>query len=150
MPACFDAVWAKGYTNASAPGPPPPPDHYHGQCWMDRGCDEIKRHATDKWKWDYLCADQAWDAAISHHQAHRAPKGPGTSSFPNTLARFFNSTEGMNCHILRESNGCNHRRDCIPGLTRSPAGILILDSFVVLSDVSWSMVFDSPCDRPPF
>jgi hypothetical protein len=104
-------------------------------CWRSKHCQSPG--ATDtklesKWRWDQLCTDGAWKAAID---AYKGTSENDREDFPRAISNFFHGKPNMDCDVLAGENGCHDPVGCIQGNDTGPASTFILNSFITISNV---------------
>ena len=77
-----------------------------------------------------MFAEQAWKDAVTFWNAN-----PDTGlSFIQTISKFFNGPQGIECGKVADKNNCNAGTSCTNGYTA--AAWLVMESLVLVSDVS--------------
>lgn len=110
------------------------PGDSNKECWRSKHCQSPGATKTDDdtWRWKAVCSEEAWDAAIRHYKS----VGNKDTHFSAVTSHFFGGLENMYCDILASNNECNKGYPCLQGPNTGPAATFILNSFVVLSNVS--------------
>ncbi|KND87760.1 Killer toxin subunits alpha/beta [Tolypocladium ophioglossoides CBS 100239] len=111
------------------------PGDNNPQCWLSKNCESSGANATypnSKWRWDEVCSDEAWNAAISYYKRNKATD---PESFSRMISDFFHGPSSMDCGVLADENGCNAYQLCIQGNGTGPAATFILNGFVTMSNM---------------
>lgn len=86
-----------------------------------------------------MFAEQAWKDAIAYWNANQKTG----LSFIQTVSKFFNGPQGIECGKVADKNNCNAGTPCTNGYTA--AAWLVMESLVLVSDVS-----NCPVTKLPF
>jgi hypothetical protein len=87
---------------------------------------------TGQQRWDSLYANDAWDAALVSWRTRA--KGE-TLNFANHISNFFNGVSPFDCGVCVPANNCHQAFQCATTRDAPAASFLILNSFVVISEV---------------
>lgn len=112
------------------------PGDNNKQCWLSKHCqslgaDDTKSELPSQWRWDQLCTDDAWNAAMDYYRKNKASD---KQSYPRMISNFFHGPPNMDCDVLAGENGCHDFRNCIQGNGTGPAATFILNGFVSMSN----------------
>lgn len=77
-----------------------------------------------------MYVDEAWQAAVAYWNANQ---NTGLS-FIETVSKFFNGPQGIECGVVADKNNCNSGTACQNGYYA--AGWMIIESLQLVSDVS--------------
>lgn len=84
-------------------------------------------------RWEELGADKAWSDAVAWW---KGPSDKGGKSFTAAFSIYFGLDHQMECAEVSAGNGCDDYILCNNANGASPAGLLIMNSFAVISKVS--------------
>lgn len=127
----------------AAPAPAPAtPTNLQGNppsAWASKKCTEpslTDAFAPPQKRWEAADAQDAWAAVELSWNQHGVPAGDQPAPFTGYVGNFFHTKDGFNCSNM--ANGpCQDTIECADDSQGShPAGFLIMNSFVMLHQVS--------------
>ncbi|KAF6802835.1 Killer toxin subunits alpha/beta 6 [Colletotrichum sojae] len=92
-------------------------------------------------RWADSCATAAWEEALTGWKYNQSQKINPTFTFVHGISNFFNHGDGMDCHLMKDENGCTGRElSCIEDRGQNrPASWMIMNSIIKMDNVLWNM-----------